>query len=73
MKYQWTPQGPEKDWGRTGEGLQVNLPAKCPISSPPPVHFQSTPHGVVHVESTGISGLHEYSIRMQLIIAHSPV
>ena len=41
-----TGQGRDKDLTRTAGGLNEEQPAKWPISSPPPVHFQSSPHGV---------------------------
>ena len=54
-----TPQGLGKDWARTVGGPNEEPPAKCAISSPPPVHLQSSPHGLVHMESPGGSGLHK--------------
>ena len=53
-----TPQGLGKDWARTAGGPNEEPPAKCAISSPSPVHLQSGPHGLVHMESPGGSGLH---------------
>jgi hypothetical protein len=66
-----TPQGLGKDWARTAGGPNEEPPAKCAISSPPPVQSTwSGPYGVPRRIRTAPSGVHMDSIRMQLIIAH---